>query len=287
MRSDHETGEFSQLKQILETSWQQAREQAGQGGHEAWPQEWSGEPESARAGRDLREGLLRGRVSGGARWEVPLRAAIAVALLALGVVAVVAVLVMRMDDEGTQGVTIGESAPLISTSAPTAGSGQAVDPVPAAVAADPPGAARYRVYVVGQVRDPGVVALAPDARVQDAIKAAGGATGKADLTRINLARKVVDGERLLVPKPGEEVPAEPLAGSDPGSGGGGAGGSPVDLNSATVGELDALPGVGPVLAGRIVEWRDQNGRFGTVDDLNEVSGIGDTTMEKLRPLVRV
>ena len=149
------------------------------------------------------------------------------------------------------------------------------------------------MHVVGQVREPGVVSLGPDARVQDAIEAAGGATGRADLARINLARKVVDGERILVPRPGQKLPAEPADGgsveASAGSGGsaGSGSGAPIDLNTAGVTELDALPGVGPVLAARIVEWRQVNGRFATVDDLNEVSGIGDATMEKLRPLVRV
>jgi competence protein ComEA len=157
-------------------------------------------------------------------------------------------------------------------------------------------AGQFRVYVVGQVRHPGVVTLAPGARVEDAVQAVGGATAKADLAVMNLARRVIDGERIIVPRPGEKLPTdEPVA--DPGAGaaasagagdsGGAVPGAPVDLNSATVAQLDALPGVGPVIAGRIVAWRQENGRFATVDDLSEVQGIGDATMAKLRPLVRV
>ncbi|WP_285623988.1 helix-hairpin-helix domain-containing protein [Kineosporia sp. NBRC 101677] len=243
-----------------------------------------------RALRELRESLIRGRVPGGARWEVPLRAAIAVAVAALMVVAVVVVFLLRSDG-GSEGALIDESAPLVSTSA--------AQPVPSsapdvtAVADSTPSPGPLRVHVVGQVREPGVVALGSDARVQDAIEAAGGATGRADLARINLARKVIDGERILVPKPGQKLPAESSDGgsveASAGSGGNAGSGSaaPIDLNTASVTELDALPGVGPVLAARIVEWRQANGRFATVDDLNEVSGIGDATMEKLRPLVRV
>jgi competence protein ComEA len=174
----------------------------------------------------------------------------------------------------------------------------AVGPAPVSSAAGQPPAPTpsnpAQVYVVGQVRRPGVVALATDARVEDAIQAAGGATGRADLTEMNLARKIVDGERILVPKPGQAVPAvDPVpAAVDDGAAASGAGpaaapGAPVDLNTATATELDALPGVGPVLAGRIVAWRQANGGFKQVDDLGEVQGIGDATLAKLRPMVRI
>ncbi len=259
MRSERESDESTRLL-------------GGSDGFESWPRDWSGggDPDDERALRELREGLVRGRVPGGARWEVPVRAAIAAAVAAFVVVGLAVFLLLRPDNEG-------EPVPLISTSAAA--------PVesPASVGALDDGV-QVQVHVVGQVRKPGVVSLSESGRVQDAIEAAGGATGKADLAQMNLARKVVDGERILVPKPGEELPDEVAGGSDnPAS----AVGSLVDLNTATVAQLDELPGVGPVLAGRIVEWRDANGRFATVDDLNEVSGIGDATMEKLRPLVRV
>jgi competence protein ComEA len=156
-------------------------------------------------------------------------------------------------------------------------------------------AEQFRVYVVGQVRRPGVVTLAMGARVEDAVEAVGGATAKADLAVMNLARKVVDGERIVVPRPGEKVAtSDPVAdagsaGAAPAAGGTGAAGpgTPVDLNTATVAQLDALPGVGPVIAGRIIAWRQENGRFVHVDDLAEVQGIGDAILARLRPLVRV
>ena len=142
------------------------------------------------------------------------------------------------------------------------------------------------VDVVGQVNRPGVVHLAEGARVLDAVNAAGGATARADLAAVNLARKVVDGEQIFVPRPGQAVPVPgPVTGTGPGSGSAGA--APVDLNTATEAELDALPGIGPVLAGRIVAWRQEHGRFTRVDELGEVSGIGDTLLKRLRPLVRV
>ncbi|MFP5346374.1 MAG: helix-hairpin-helix domain-containing protein [Actinomycetes bacterium] len=154
------------------------------------------------------------------------------------------------------------------------------------------------VHLVGQVAVPGLVRLPAGSRVDDAVRAAGGATAEADLTRVNLARPVVDGEQLFVPRPGEEVPA--ASGSLPAPAPGAAGpvppasgpagaqqGQPVDLNTATVEQLDSLPGIGPVLARRILDWRGQNGRFSSVDELGEVSGIGPKVLERLRPLVTV
>ena len=148
------------------------------------------------------------------------------------------------------------------------------------------------VHVVGQVLRPGLVRLRAGARVAEAIKQAGGARPGADLSALNLARPVTDGEQIRVPRPGESVAA---AGPGPGSGGsgapaagGGAGapsGTPVSLNTADATGLDALPGVGPVLAQRIIDWRAEHGRFTSVDELGEVSGIGDKLLGRLRPLV--
>lgn len=141
--------------------------------------------------------------------------------------------------------------------------------------------------------------------MQDAVTAAGGPLRMADLARVNLARPLVDGEQVLVPKPGQEIPDAPAGGapgvgaaappvvSGSGAGSPGAGGAgqastgPVNLNTADVAALDGLPGVGPVIAQRILQWRTQNGRFTSVEELGEVSGIGDKLMEQLRPLVTV
>lgn len=140
------------------------------------------------------------------------------------------------------------------------------------------------VAVAGKVRRPGLVHVPPGSRVADAVEAAGGVLPGVDLAGVNLARKVSDGEQVAV-----GVPPAPDAGPAPTTGGGepGAGGSaPLDLNAATVEQLDALPGVGPVTAQRIVDWRTRNGRFATVDQLREVEGIGERRLGQLRGLVR-
>lgn len=172
--------------------------------------------------------------------------------------------------------------------------------VPAAFAssgatASPTAASVLLVHVVGQVRRPGVVRLPAGSRVLDAVEAAGGALRSADLNHLNLARVVVDGEQIVVPKPGEVSPAAGASGA-PGTGtgsagqgstGGGSAGGLVDLNTADAAALDSLPGVGPVLSQRILDWRTQHGRFSSVDELGEVSGIGDKLLAQIGPKVKV
>ena len=141
------------------------------------------------------------------------------------------------------------------------------------------------VQVVGQVAHPGVVTLAEGSRVSDALALAGGALPTADVQALNLARVLADGEQVVVPKPGEPVP-QAAAAAAPGSAASASGGV-VNLNQADAAALDGLPGVGPVLAARIIDWRTQHGRFTSVDELGEVSGIGDKLLEQIRPRVRV
>ncbi|WP_245642871.1 helix-hairpin-helix domain-containing protein [Piscicoccus intestinalis] len=159
------------------------------------------------------------------------------------------------------------------------------------------------VHVVGEVGRPGVTRVAAGARVADAVKRCGGLTSKADATSVNLARAVADGEQIVV-RPRGATPAALATGpapggptaAPPGQAGGGSTGSsgqaggarqPLDLNSADAAALEALPGVGPVMAERIIAWRQANGRFGSVEELTEVQGIGEKTLERLRPYVRV
>ncbi len=151
-----------------------------------------------------------------------------------------------------------------------------------------PAATEVVVDVVGAVATPGVVRLAAGSRVVDAITAAGGATPDAQLSALNLARLLVDGEQIAVPRAGEPPAAAAPAGTvqDGVVQDGAAQDGLVDLNAATAADLDALPGIGPVLADRIVAHREER-PFTTVDELADVAGIGPTLLERLRALVRV
>jgi len=168
----------------------------------------------------------------------------------------------------------------VMTGPPTGASGGAAShgPAPTDVAGRAAGG-RVVVQVVGQVRHPGLVTVPLGSRVADAIAAAGGLARGGSSGGLNLARLLVDGEQVVVSP--DAVPAPAPAGTDGGAT------AVVDLNAATVSDLDTLPGVGPVMAGRILDWRSAHGRFTSVDQLREVSGIGARTFERLKPHVRV
>lgn len=156
----------------------------------------------------------------------------------------------------------------------------------------PDGAQLLIVHVAGAVKNPGIVRVPAGARVFDAIAAAGGADTTAQLDSLNLAAIVEDSAKIHVPRLGEAVPSQlagPIGGAPTagGAGTGTSGGGKVNLNTATAEELDALPKVGPVLAKRIVEWRQQHGPFAAVEDLDAVDGVGPKMMESLLPLVTV
>ena len=136
------------------------------------------------------------------------------------------------------------------------------------------------VDVVGKVSNPGVYRLPSGSRVADAVQAAGGVLPGVDLSALNLAAPLSDGEQVAVGVPG--APAVAAAGT-----GSGAGAGPVNLNTASAAQLDALPGVGPVLAQHILDWRTAHGQFTSVDQLREVSGIGEAKFADLKPLVTV
>jgi competence protein ComEA len=146
------------------------------------------------------------------------------------------------------------------------------------------------VHAAGAVATPGVLSLRSGARVADLLTAAGGPAPDADLDRVNLAAPLVDGQRVWFPRIGEAAPPSvPGEGgpAPPATGDGSAGGVPVDLNTATVDELEALPGVGPTIAAAIVQHRERSGPFRSVDELLDVAGIGPSRLEQLRELVTV
>jgi competence protein ComEA len=175
------------------------------------------------------------------------------------------------------------------TTATTATTATTVPTAPDAAATSPTtraGGPRVVVHVAGAVTTPGVVELARGARVIDAIEAAGGGLPNADLDRLNLAAKVVDGERVLVQHVGDPpAPAEPAATVDGTSGAAPVG--PLNLNTATQAQLELLPGIGPALAQAILAERAKKGGFRSVNELREVHGIGERRFADLAPLVTV
>lgn len=248
------------------------------------------------------------------RFALSPRAAVVLAAVVV-VLALVVVAISTLGTHSSVGVTVTSgpsvpaaggpgSAPAAGASArPNSGSGFGAgsgtpsgSPTPAVVS----------VYVVGAVVRAGVVEVPAGTRVDEVLQRAGGATGDADLARLNLARPVVDGERLYVPRIGEGPVPDALRPDAPGVGGSGGGGSGaggaaggsgaggedagaavVDLNTADQATLETLPGIGPALAARILAWREEHGGFTAVDDLLQVSGIGETRLAELRDRVRV
>ena len=134
------------------------------------------------------------------------------------------------------------------------------------------------IHVSGEVARPGLYALAPGSRVDDAVRAAGGASEQADVERLNLAARISDGQQIVVPRKGDPRLAASTEAGAP---------APVNINLAGVAELDRLPGVGPVSAQRIVAYREQHGLFDRVDRLREAKLVNAATFEKIRNLVTV
>lgn len=218
--------------------------------------------------------------------------------IALAVIAAVAVLITVFT------VLRDQPAPVISAKLPPVEMVSTASPRTedlAASSAAPP-VEQVVVSVVGLVHKPGLTTLAPGSRIADALTAAGGALDGADTVGLNLARPLVDGEQIVVglaPPPGLPVLGSSVGAVTPAAdaprtstaptpaGPGPKPGEPVNLNTATVEQLDALPGVGPVTAAAIVAWRDAHGKFTRVDQLGDVDGIGPARLDKLRALVRV
>lgn len=214
-------------------------------------------------------------------WQPPRLGAAHVAVVAVLVavgLALAAWWVVEQRAEPIAAAPVAGGSPLVaglpSPSDPTADAG-------ASPATQPAG--EVTVDVTGKVRRPGIVVLEAGARVVDALEAAGGARPGVDLSGLNLARLLVDGEQVVVGLP---VPTAALPPPSPGAPSG-APATLVNLNLATEAELDTLPEVGPVTAAAIVAWREQNGGFTSVDELLEVDGIGEVTLEQISPYVTV
>jgi len=178
--------------------------------------------------------------------------------------------------------------PSVTVSAAESAAPAAPTPAAATTAAAPTAPpASLVLSVSGKVRRPGLVEVPEGARVADVLDAAGGALPGTDLSSLNLARRVADGEQVAVGVPAAPDAAPPAAPGAPPSPASGAPPGKVDLNAATVEQLDALPGVGPVTAQRILEWRNRHGRFTRVEQLREIEGIGERRFAQLREVVAV
>lgn len=207
----------------------------------------------------------------GVRLGLDRRALAALLVIALGGVVLAGAVVLRSRPHTAE---VG-AATVIATGSPLPGAS------PSASTAGVAPAKEIVVDVQGKVRRPGVVRLPEGARVLDALKAAGGVRPGVPTSSLNLAQPLSDGEQVVL-EPGPAVGNGGAAAS-----GGASSGGVVNLNTATLADLDGLPGVGPVLAQRILDWREEHGRFTTVEELQEVPGIGPSTFNDLKDKVRV
>lgn len=237
----------------------------------------AGAPDRAAFARPAPEGALSRAPRRSARVRAAIGGVLLLALLGLATAVVGAI------------VTPGGTATTVAAEDPgseSGPSGAAESPADGDRWAPAPPSAAVIVHVLGAVRAPGIVEVRPGDRVVDAIAAAGGTTDDADLAGVNLARVLADGEQLRVPRAGEVVAPPPAdAGTAADSSADGAAAGLVNINTADATALEALPGVGPALAARIIAWREENGPFRAVDELLAVSGIGERTLDGMRDQV--
>ena len=236
---------------------------------------------------DGRAAARAGSWGGRFRWDPGRRG---VAALGLAVIAVLAATAWWLATGRPRAMPVHRAAP---TPSPVSMTSSVAGPAPTSATASVPGAAvpsptataSVVVDVAGKVLRPGVYTLPAGSRVYEALRAAGGVRRGASTLALNLAAPVLDGEQIVV-----GVTSVAPLGASPGASpavSGATGGTLIDLNTATLEQLETLPGVGPVLGQNILDWRNANGRFNSVDQLRDVSGIGDVRLAQLRPLVTV
>jgi len=205
------------------------------------------------------------------------------AIAAVLVVVVVAVVVVTTMLSGKVGSWSGADGADVALSLPKAGEDASTDGAAAAATTTTAGGSLH-VHAAGAVMAPGVVEVPAGSRVTDVVAAAGGAAADADLNGVNLAAPVADGERVYVPRHGEVVTGPAVAGTSKGDRDDNV---IVNINEANETQLESLPGVGPATAKAIVDYRNQHGRFRSVDDLLNVRGIGPSKLEQIKPHARV
>ncbi|GAB2578589.1 ComEA family DNA-binding protein [Kribbella endophytica] len=216
--------------------------------------------------------VLPERLRGSTRWTVAPRHLIVIALVLAAGLTWAGCTVLRSRPQPIPERTT-ETPSALTTGTPVAAPTTAKPPTPQATLV---------IHVAGKVRRPGLIHTKSGNRVADALEAAGGALPGTDLTTLNLARPLTDGEQILVGTP--NLPPTTSSTNRPPTP---TTTGPIDLNTATIDQLDDLPGVGPVLAQRILDYRTEHGRFTTIDQLQEVSGVGTKKYEDLKPHVRI
>lgn len=221
------------------------------------------------------------------RWKVPTGALVVLALVLSGFA-----LWPLMGGSGDSSEVISPTDTVIQGQADSASPRESTKHTATAPSASSsPTGHTVMVHVTGEVKSPGLYELKPGSRINDALTSAGGPTSNANTSAVNLAEPVSDGTQIYVPAVGEEPSLPPVQAaqgkSSVPSGSSSSSSHVVNLNTADATELQTLPKVGPVLAESIIAWREEHGGFQSVDELDQVSGIGPATLEKLRPLVTV